>query len=92
MIILIFYDTGIEVTLCLCFHFLTAFITAHGIFLRLGKKYPVVDLAGAKEQLKTSEADAGAVELFAEQLADATRIKELSSELLNRLLIFEIRI
>jgi predicted metal-binding transcription factor (methanogenesis marker protein 9) len=49
------------------------------------QKVALSEIERLEEQLKTSEADAEAVELFAEQLADATRIKELSSELLNRL-------
>ena len=49
------------------------------------QKVALSEIERLEEQLKTSEADAEAVELFADQLADATRIKELSSELLNRL-------
>lgn len=49
------------------------------------QKVALSEIGRLEEQLKTSEADAEAVELFADQLADATKIKELSSELLNRL-------
>lgn len=49
------------------------------------QKVALSEIESLEEQLKTSEADSEAVELFADQLADATRIKDLSSELLNRL-------
>ncbi len=49
------------------------------------QKVALSEIERLEEQLKTSEADSEAVELFADQLADATRIKDLSSELLNRL-------
>ncbi len=39
-----------------------------------------------EDQIEGAEADAEAVEQFADQLAEATTIKELSSELLNRLI------
>ncbi len=49
------------------------------------QKVALSEIERLEEQLKTSEADSEAVELFADQFADATRIKELSYELLNRL-------
>ena len=39
-----------------------------------------------EKQIEGANADAEAVELFSDQLAEATKIKELSSELLNRLI------
>ena len=46
----------------------------------------IAEIKRLEQQIEGANADAEAVELFSDQLAEATKIKELSSELLNRLI------